>query len=89
MPWRELAVEVTPERIKVFWGGRELGSYDPAAALDEASRGLANRAVWPGGRPAEWVAPDADLTLGKGLGLYVTNGAAAFQSVAIEPLPGK
>ena len=89
VPWRQLAVEVTPERIRAFWGGMELGACDPAVALDRASRTLANTVVEPEGRPAEWVETEARVALGDGLGLYVDKGTAAFRSLEIEPLPPK
>ena len=87
MPWRQLTVKVTPEWIWTSWEGKNLQACNPNDALDFASRTLANEVVKTEGRPAEWAITDADLAPGKGIGLYVDQGAAAFQSVEIEPLP--
>jgi serine/threonine-protein kinase len=88
MPWRRLAVEVTPEKIRTFWDGTELPPCNRKDALRWASVLLANTVVHPKAGPPPPV-PDTDLVLGEGLGLYVDKGVAAFQSVVIEPLPEK
>jgi tRNA A-37 threonylcarbamoyl transferase component Bud32 len=87
MPWRTLEVEVTPERIKSFWGGELIrgdrrgmvrDSCNPNEPLEHAAGWLLKYAPWH---------PEVELILGGGMGLFVEQGIAAFRSVVIEPLP--
>jgi serine/threonine-protein kinase len=102
MPWRSLRVDVTPERIKIFWEGRLIKSFrkeagadgeikeadgcDPRRILERAVLSLRHLRIREKS-PATQHVIDAELALGEGLGLYVENGVAAFRSVEIEPLP--
>ena len=79
-PWRELAVEVTPEVIRVFWEGERIGQVTRASLTASADyllktpRNLDRQQVRPAFAPRD------------ALGLYVDRGVALFRSVAIEPL---
>jgi serine/threonine-protein kinase len=99
-PWRRLEVEVTPERIKAYWEGKlivnpgprkPVDSCDPKEVLEWACRlmgakSIVYRKAEDGSSSSrEPLVSDAELALGGGLGLYVENGTAAFQSVEIEP----
>jgi hypothetical protein len=97
MLWRTLEAEVTPEWIRIFWerelikvtpfGVMEANGCDPKRELAGA-RGFGDpisETRLKDGLP-ERVFVDAEPTLGKGIGLYVEQGVAAFRSVEIEPL---
>jgi predicted Ser/Thr protein kinase len=90
MPWRTLEAEVTPEWVRVFWEGKSIESFgsdgcDPRKALEEAARFVGTIPLSLKGRLLDRPAA-VELGLGGGLGLYVEQGTAAFQSVVIEPL---
>ena len=94
-PWRALEVEVTPEYIKTFWEGElikttwereEADGCDPKKALELARFVLQTKTVRPKDQTSELLLVAAELALGKGVGLYVEKGGAAFRSVVIEPL---
>jgi predicted Ser/Thr protein kinase len=88
MPWRSLVVEVTPERIKTFWGGKEVDDCDVKTAIERAFRNRAGLVAQLGNEKAtNPPLAGAELAMGEGIGLYVERGVAAFQSVVIEPLP--
>jgi hypothetical protein len=88
--WRRLDVEVTPERIKTFWGGQlmefkpagqnvndpetEIDGCDPRVILERAAHLTAGSGL-------------LTQTLSGGLGLYVEKGIAAFRFVEVKPLP--
>jgi serine/threonine-protein kinase len=77
-PWRQLAVEVTPERIRVFCGDQCIAEPSRAELL-AWRKGMARSALDP-------LAEEPALAPRDGLGLYVGQGAASFRSVVIEPL---
>jgi serine/threonine-protein kinase len=83
--WRELMVEVTPEGVKGFWGGRAFGELRGSQLVES----LNNYLAWVRkNQPDEPFAYRLDPTYAPrgGLGLYVRNGSASFRNVVIEPL---
>jgi hypothetical protein len=78
-PWRSLAVEVTPEEVRVFWENQLIAVMprpDLEACANESLRNTAEA---------------KELTFRfnprGALGLYLLSGAAFFRNVVIEPLP--
>ncbi len=78
-PWREIAVELRPNTIKLFWEG-ECYATTPRAVLMRDARPLVAR-------------PDQDLPANApqypprgGLGLFVSLGTASFRNVTVEPI---
>jgi serine/threonine-protein kinase len=92
-PWRELVLEVSPDRISAFWGeepGRlkEVTTITIPQLLNEA------RSKMPYLDPVvkelttrEGVA--LDFSPGGGLGLFVRHGIASFRNVVLEPIPDR
>jgi hypothetical protein len=80
-PWRPLAVEVTPEAIRVFWDKKELPS-SPLSWADVRKRVVRHSGVTPA---LHGLVPDCSPR--GGLGLILNKGAAAFRSVELKPLP--
>jgi tRNA A-37 threonylcarbamoyl transferase component Bud32 len=75
-PWRRLAVEMTPQRVRVSCGDRRIIDR-PRAELAEQFRTMTRSDPAPlAGEPAfaPW----------EGLGLYVSQGGASFRSVVVE-----
>ncbi len=73
--WRKLAVEVTPEKVQLYWEGQPLQGLSPAE-LRNLCQQAGNVAA-----PAEYkFAPEGAL------GLYVFQGKASFRQVKVEPL---
>jgi serine/threonine-protein kinase len=80
--WRKVAVEVTPEKIRVFWEGHLIGELSRkelmrTARNDIEKQPLANMNTTP------------QFPARGGLGLFVYNGSASFRRVTIEPLAGE
>jgi serine/threonine protein kinase len=76
--WRKLAVDVSPQQIRVSWEGQLVSQIDRTALLADAKQTLRS-AKDPMDR-------DPGLDPRAALGLYVCRGAAAFRHVVIEPL---
>jgi serine/threonine-protein kinase len=77
--WRQLTLEVTPERVDVFWGDREkVGSLTRAARLEAAGKMLRKR--------PDMQAVNPEFSPTQALGLFVDQSAASFRNVVIEPL---
>ena len=76
--WRQLAVEVTPEKVWVFWEGEAIGCIS-GEQLRKVSREVLTN-------PRDPIDPPAGDAPGVALGLYVHRSTAAFRSVVIEPL---
>jgi hypothetical protein len=74
--WRQLAVEVTPEEIRVFWQGQFL---EKMATADVRSRGQALAPPWPDGV--------RQRALEGGVGICTSLGTASFRNVVLRPLP--
>jgi serine/threonine-protein kinase len=86
--WRKLRIDVSPPRVRVFWGDRHrlVGVLERAAVEeDDRQRRQRHRQLHPesAGRVGEAV----PLDLQGGLGLYLSAGYAAFRNVRVEPLP--
>jgi serine/threonine-protein kinase len=83
--WRKLALEVTPELLKAYWGGfdRPFGHVARATLVGDLRRGIA--AHPPPLRPASAPA----LAFEGGLGLVCQSGAAVFRYVVIRPVPAE
>jgi hypothetical protein len=77
-PWRRVAVEVTPERVRVLCEGKCI-TDSPRAEFMKRVKDVMRRA------PDELTDEPAFAPRG-GLGLVVRQAAASFRSVAIEPL---
>jgi hypothetical protein len=81
MPWRKLAVEVTPAAVRVFWDGQLLPdgeiSVDRLEKHVNMNYQLTRRDI--PGTPFNFSARGA-------LGLVVNRGSASFRNVAVEPL---
>jgi serine/threonine-protein kinase len=83
--WRELEVEVTPEGVKGFWGGKAMRIVTGLKLLESINRYLTEIQLTNPEDPfgnglIPLYAPRG------GLGLYVQNGAASYRRVVIEPL---
>jgi serine/threonine-protein kinase len=77
--WRQLTVEVEPERVRAFCG--ETCIAEPSSDELTALYRVMMREAGDPNVLAPTFAP------GNGLGLYVREGTASFRSVVIEPLP--
>jgi hypothetical protein len=77
--WYDLALVVTPARVRAFVNGR-LAFEQTRKELDHCARGVHH----PGPVPAGLNPP---LPAQGGLGLLVAFGVGAFRQVALEPLP--
>jgi serine/threonine protein kinase len=77
--WHELAIEVTPEKVRVLWEGNP---FDEESATDLTAKAtfLFRKDLAPESPPL-WFSPRGSL------GLYVHRGAAEFRRVVVEPLP--
>jgi serine/threonine-protein kinase len=83
--WRALMLEVTPQGVRGFWEGREIGLL---AAGDYVAATTTSRDVW---RKDPQLAPFVEgfepVFAPRGsLGLYVLQGSASFRNVVVEPL---
>jgi serine/threonine-protein kinase len=76
--WRQLAVEVTPEKVRAFWEGEAIGEVS-GEQLRKVSREILTE-------PLDPIDPPAGDAPGVALGLYVHRSTATFRSVVIEPL---
>jgi hypothetical protein len=77
-PWHRLAVEVTPEQIRIFWEGERINVV-PRNKLEKCVRDVL--------RDAKAVTAFQPVFVPRGaLGLYVYRSSASFQDVVIEPL---
>jgi hypothetical protein len=77
--WRKLAVEVTADKVRVFWEGKAIGEVS-SEQLRKVSREVLTD-------PLDPMKPPAGDAPGVALGLYVHRSTAAFRRVVIEPLP--
>jgi serine/threonine-protein kinase len=76
--WRQIALEVTPEKVRAFWEGEAIGE------ISSEQLKMVSREILADPRdPIDAPAGDAP---GLALGLYVHRSTAAFRSVVIEPL---
>jgi tRNA A-37 threonylcarbamoyl transferase component Bud32 len=78
-PWRQLAVEVTPTQVRIFWEGQQMGCVTTAELRRQLYRLLTDP------QHPLTVDPPADL-LGGGLGLVIIRSQARVRSVVVEPL---
>jgi hypothetical protein len=74
--WRDLAVGVTPARVRTFWDG-QLVSEVTADELSALARSL------QASRP-ELAGLDIDFRPNGGFGLFIQDGAASFKDVVLE-----
>jgi serine/threonine-protein kinase len=75
-PWRQIAVEVTPEEVRLFQGEQRLHQFTLAALQAKPRPRIAGRLVEVGPK----------LEAG-GLGLVLYQGRGSFRNVVIKPLP--
>jgi hypothetical protein len=78
-PWRQLAVEVTPEKVRVFWEGQPLGEQSQED-LAKAEKQL--QVIRP---HLSEVTPE--FGPGQPVGLVVYKGVASFRRVEVRRLP--
>jgi serine/threonine-protein kinase len=81
-PWRHLSVEVTPERIRVFWENNPSPIYD----IDRSSLMARAKTFLRNSDIPEEIQPTFD-TRGS-LGLFVHRSSASFRRATVEPLAG-
>jgi len=84
-PWRRLAVEVDPQRVRAFWETKCID--EPTwVALNQDGEGWLKRQVklMPKLAPLKDVRPQFGPR--QPLGLFVHDGAASFRNVYVEPL---
>jgi serine/threonine-protein kinase len=85
MAWRQLAVEVGPERARVFWEGKCIDEPDWAELNRDAERWLRDQLKsMPNLTPLKDVRPQ--FAPRQALGLFVHEGSASFRNVVVEPL---
>jgi len=84
--WRPIAVEVTPQGVRGFWGGKLFCELPADLAVERLKEHMdAFRKDQPDNNPfAEVVVPK--FAPRGGAGLYVYNGSASFRRVVIDPL---
>jgi serine/threonine protein kinase len=82
-PWRAVSVEVTPERVWVYWCGEPIAKV-PAALLaretEQMLEGLRRDGLDAGLDPDRFA-----FSARQGLGIYIANGSASFRNVVLEP----
>jgi len=76
--WRRLAVEVTPESVRLFWDDDK-----PFRVMTIAEVRELGEAWKPQGKV---IFPEIDFDPEGALGLYVYRGQAAFRNVVVRPL---
>jgi serine/threonine-protein kinase len=82
--WRDLAVEVDPERFQVFWEGSRVDGGTWAELSQYACNYVKERSEHPALACLAGVVPACSPR--QGLGLFVEGGGASFKNVVIEPL---
>jgi hypothetical protein len=73
--WRQIAVEISPERVRFLWEGhtfREMTLAD-LHELGEVTKGLRKL-------------PEMKFTVDGALGVFVDHGKASFRNIIVEPL---
>jgi serine/threonine protein kinase len=87
-PWRGIAVEVRPERIKVFWKENGSARKPREECIAITPRAVLMRNVRPLiAKPDQPLPANAPKFTPRGsLGLYVSLGVASFRNVIVEPL---
>jgi serine/threonine-protein kinase len=84
MPWRLLAVEVTPDRVRVHWNNKLFADMTRADLEKCANDSLSDPDIADETKDLSFrFNPRA------GLGLYLVKSAASFRNVTIEPLPAE
>lgn len=81
-PWRELAVEVAPEEVRVLWEGRKVATV-PRQRLADLFREELNGPDLPGLHEPTW---SPSFAPAGGLGLVLGNGWASWKGAEVEPL---
>jgi serine/threonine protein kinase len=85
--WRTIRIDVSPDRVRVFWEGAFVGQFDPTEVVKLDRRGLDRyRRDNPENPALVGLAPL--LNLQGGLGLYLNASYASFRNVRVEPLDG-
>ncbi len=79
-PWHKIALEVTPETIRAFWEGQQLGG-------DLPRRKLINQAKVGWEKQPELAGVELAFPPRTGLGLYLMESSASFRNVRLIPLP--
>jgi serine/threonine-protein kinase len=83
--WRHLAVDVTPERIRLWWQGEVVGEVTADGMVRDADE-LVSRLRQSPLRDLCSELPPVVFSPRQSLGLEVRFGAASFRNVAVEPL---
>jgi serine/threonine-protein kinase len=80
-PWRKVAVEVTPERVRVFWEGQAIPKGE--ISVDGLNQHVNNTyKLITRGNPGALFA----FAPRGAFGLFVSRGKASFRNVAVEPI---
>ncbi len=74
-PWRDLAVEVTPEAIEVFWNNQPFKKISRAEVVKAATS-------WLKGTGLD---PETAVGFDGSLGLYVSRSAGSFRNAVVIP----
>jgi hypothetical protein len=77
--WREVALEVTPDEIRIFWEGKCIKKQLRSELMKRARLILGDKPGGPMDFHPNFATQDA-------LGLYVYRGSASFRRVVIKPL---
>jgi serine/threonine-protein kinase len=83
--WHGLAVEVTPEGVRGFWDGQEIGALSAGEFVQTTTAELARQARQPPGAVFLRELRLAYVPRG-GLGLWVCRGSVSYSNVLVEPL---
>ncbi len=83
LSWRQLAVEVRPGAVQLFWEGKPVGNAVPWDRVRAEVPKVRSKGAFFIALP-----PTLDLPLGprQPLGLFVNRGEASFRRVTVEPL---
>jgi serine/threonine-protein kinase len=85
-PWRKLRVEVTPAKVRAWWGKRKnAGEWEVPQLVRAIGRELQERQKQPRER-AFLRGTKPGFSCRGALGLYVLRGSASFRNVKVEPL---
>ena len=84
-PWRKLAIEVTPQLVRVRWEGKLVGEIDPREWCQQVGAKMPGLILSdPHLFAAKPVPPQLDFR--GGLGLFVRRSAASFRNITVGPL---
>jgi serine/threonine-protein kinase len=85
-PWGRLALRVTPEEVRIYWQGQEVGHRSRKELQQDLRRCrlIERQQLEAQGFAAD--RPDSPLAARGGLGLFVYSSSASFRNVTVVPL---